>query len=120
MPLLRLGASRAELALIAVHLEPRNVSAGTTLFYQGEAPDRFYILCDGTMDVTRIGADGQVDVLARLVPGDYFGETALLAGVRRTANVTAKADVRLLSLRAGDFRRWIAGRPRNVVFPAMW
>src|SRR5581483_11255310 len=105
------GASRAELAQIALHLERREASAGTTLIYQGQAPDRFYILCDGVMDVTRLTASGRFEVLARLAPGDYFGETALLAGVRRTANVTARTNVRLLALRAGHFRRWIAGRP---------
>jgi CRP-like cAMP-binding protein len=61
--------------------------------------------------VTRLRADARFEVLARLVPGDYFGETALLANVRRTANVTARTNARLLALRAGHFRRWIAGRP---------
>ena len=58
--------SRAELALIAVHLEPRKVSAGTTVIYQGQAADRFYLLCDGVMHVTRLTGDGYFDVLARL------------------------------------------------------
>ena len=110
LPFLR-GASRAELAQIALHLERREASAGTTVIYQGSAPDRFYLLLDGAMQVTRVTGDGRIEVLAQLVSGDYFGETALLAGVRRTANVTARTDVRLLSLRGGHVRRWIAGRP---------
>jgi CRP-like cAMP-binding protein len=55
-----------------------------------------------------------VETLATLGPGDYFGETALLVGVHRTANVIAETDVRLLTLRGGRVRRWIAGRPGVV------
>jgi putative peptide zinc metalloprotease protein len=110
LPCLR-TASDAELSLIAAHLEPRSAPAGTTLIRQGDRADHLYLLRSGTVQVSRTRSDGRVDVLTRLGPGDYFGETALLTGVHRTANVIAESDVRLLTLRGDRVRRWIAGRP---------
>jgi len=107
-------APRAELSRIAAYLEPRSVPAGTTLIRQGDRGDDLYLLRAGTVQVTRTRSDGRVESLARLGPGDYFGETALLAGVRRTANVIAETNVRLLTLGGGRVRRWIAGRPGVV------
>jgi putative peptide zinc metalloprotease protein len=107
-------APRAELSRIAAYLEPRSAPAGSTLIRQGDRADRLYLLRAGVVRVSRTRADGRVETLATLGPGDYFGETALLAGVRRTANVIAETDVRLLTLRGGRVRRWIAGRPGVV------
>jgi putative peptide zinc metalloprotease protein len=113
LPFLR-STTRAELSRIIVHVEPRSASAGTTLIRQGDRADRLYLLRDGVVQVSKTTADGRVDVLTRLGPGDYFGEIALLAGVHRTANVIAETDVRLLTMRGGRVRRWIAGRPEVV------
>jgi CRP-like cAMP-binding protein len=104
-------ASPAELSRIAAYLEPRSAPAGTTLIRQGDRADRLYLLRAGIVQVSRTRSSGHAEVLTRLGPGDYFGETALLAGVHRTANVVAETDVRLMTLRGGRVRRWIAGRP---------
>ena len=109
LPFLR-TFSRSDLLQIARHLERRRAPAGTTLIRQGAAPDRFYLLQSGSVLVTKMTADGQSVTLARLGPGDHFGETALLADVPRTASVIAETDVRLLSLRGGQVRRWLVGR----------
>jgi CRP-like cAMP-binding protein len=57
------------------------------------------VVCSGAVEVER---DGQV--LARLGPGDAFGEIALLLDVPRTASVVAVELTRLLALFASDFR----------------
>jgi CPA1 family monovalent cation:H+ antiporter len=47
----------------------------------------------------------------RLGSGDFFGEMALLTGLRRQADVVALTYCRLLVLRKGDFDRFIATNP---------
>src|SRR6266508_1073679 len=58
----------------------------------------------GAVEVLR---DGQL--LARLGPGDAFGEIALLLDVPRTASVLAVAPTELLALEASAFRDLLAG-----------
>ena len=63
--------------LIASALEPVEFRAGQTIFRQGERGDRFYIIQEGAVVVSKT-ADGERSVLARLGEGAYFGERALI------------------------------------------
>jgi CRP-like cAMP-binding protein len=78
----------------------QTAEAGSHLIGEGARGYSFFVLLEGTATVTSQGA-----TLAELAPGDYFGEIAILADVRRTASVTATSHVKLLVLSAGDFRR---------------
>ena len=111
LPFLR-DVPRRELVQIARHLRPRAASAGQVLVSQGGYADEFFLIRSGTVRVEKLTADGGAVLLARLGAGDYFGETALVERVPRTAEVVAETDVRLLVLDAGHFGRWMAGRPR--------
>ena len=102
--------SRAELVAIAAHLRPEEAEPGEVIVRQGAHGDRFYLPRAGTVRVTKLTSDEQVVELARLGPGDHFGEAALVAKVARTATVTAETHVRLLSLDGGHFRRWLGDR----------
>jgi peroxiredoxin 2/4 len=88
-------------------LQTTKYSAGQTVFEQGDAPDRFYIISHGEVEVIRRRRDGQQKILAVLHPGDYFGEIGLLTEARRNASIRAKTDVELLAMNWDDFRRVI-------------
>ncbi|HET8630022.1 MAG TPA: cyclic nucleotide-binding domain-containing protein [Thermomicrobiales bacterium] len=88
---------------VRASLEVRSAAAGEPIVRQGQAPDRFYVIVAGECDVVRDGGGGR-QVLARLGPGRFFGETGLLAGVPRTATVVAVGEVRLLALTRANFR----------------
>ncbi len=70
-----------------------SVDAETEIVIQGEIADRFYVIKEGTVQVTK---DGKL--LATLGRDDYFGEIALLRDRPRTATVTAVTDLSLLAL----------------------
>jgi CRP-like cAMP-binding protein len=78
-------------------------AAGDPLVEQGDRGRRFYIVCRGRVEVSRVGPDGARETLRELGPGDYFGEIALLQGVPRTATVRAVTDVEMLSIAQEDF-----------------
>lgn len=61
----------------------------TVIFREGDAADAFYILTDGDVAVERQLSENPAQVVARLHPGDMFGEIGLLFGGVRTATVRA-------------------------------
>ena len=88
-------------------LQTTKYSAGQMVFEQGDAPDRFYIVSAGEVEVIRRKLDGSEKILAVLHPGDYFGEIGLLTEARRNASIRAKTDVELLAMSWDDFRKVI-------------
>ena len=77
--------SPEELDQIASWMEEREVSPGRELTPEGGHGYQFFVIADGTAEVSHDG-----DRVADLGPGDYFGEIALLAdSSRRVASVVA-------------------------------
>lgn len=93
-----IGISEAELHAIAASLQERSYSANSIIFERGSQPDGFYLIYKGRTKVSRPSPEGEVDVLAMLSPGDYFGEEALFEKRRRSATLTAEEDCVLLFL----------------------
>ena len=72
--------------------------AGATIVQQGEEGDRYFLILDGHADVL---VDGRK--VSELLPGDQFGEIALIHSVPRSATVMASSPVVTLSLHRDDF-----------------
>jgi MFS family permease len=89
---------------LAAHLQPVRVPAGATVFAQGAEGDRFFVVAEGEVEVSRDGT-----VLDRRVPGEGFGEIALLRDVPRTAGVKATADTLLYALDRQEFVPVVTG-----------
>ncbi len=103
MPLFR-DLSPGELDVLLARLEPITCAAGETIIRQGESGERFYVVRAGQVVVSRDERE-----LARLGPGEAFGEIALLFDVPRTASVMASQPTTLLALDAPHFRDVLAG-----------
>jgi hypothetical protein len=89
---------------LARQLEPASVRAGDAAVAQGDRGDRFYVIADGEAEVIR---DGRL--LARLGPGESFGEIALLRDVPHPATVRARTDLWLHALQGRHFLTAVTG-----------
>jgi CRP-like cAMP-binding protein len=94
------GLSKKELIELARVSEDLLVSPGTVLCKEGTLGREFFVIVEGTVEVTRGGKP-----IAKRGAGEFVGEIALLTSVRRTATVRAETPVRCLILMRGDFRR---------------
>ncbi len=80
------------------------VPGGTVVIRQGDPADRFYVILEGRFVVDQSAKPDVPPVRLRTMGADeVFGEIGLLAGVPRTATVTAEGEGRLFALEARDF-----------------
>jgi CRP/FNR family cyclic AMP-dependent transcriptional regulator len=93
------GASKKELGEIASAVKVVDHAAGDVIAREGERGLGFFLLADGTADVT-IGGQRK----ATLKRGDFFGEISLLDEGPRSATVTAATPLTLLGLTAWAFK----------------
>jgi len=100
------GLQPDQLQRIADWLEPVEVPAGWYLLNQGSYPEGFFVVLDGEVTVERDGV-----AIAKIGPGDFFGEIALLEDDRRTATVTTATRVRAAVMDAADFFEMCAEIP---------
>lgn len=93
------ACSRRELGIIQRAAKEVSHKAGAVIAREGERGIGLFLILDGECSVSIGGKER-----ARLGPGQFFGEIALLDGGPRTATVTAITDVRLLGLTEWVFR----------------
>jgi len=93
------ACSQEELGAVAYLAAPRALEAGSAIVREGETGDEFFVLMMGTATVSRQGRD-----VAKLEPGDYFGELALFDPAPRNATVTADVPVTVAVLQRDRFQ----------------
>jgi len=81
-------------------------AADHVIIDEGETGAGFHMILSGEARVVRGGR-----TVARLLPGDFFGEMALIDGGPRTATVTADTEMTTFSIASWDFRTLVKKRP---------
>jgi len=74
------------------------VPKGNTLFKEGDAGDRLFVVVEGKLKLGTSSIDGRENLLSILGPGEMFGELSLFDPGPRTATATAVTDARVLAL----------------------
>lgn len=96
--------NKKELKELAGSFKERTFNAGETIASEGAGGIGFFIIDEGEAKVMR----GDQDV-ARLGPGDYFGELALIDEGTRTATLVAETDMTCYGLTSWEFRPLVEG-----------
>ncbi|MGE0095342.1 MAG: cation:proton antiporter [Alphaproteobacteria bacterium] len=97
------GAEREELLTL---FRPRAALPGERIIRKGDRADAAFFISSGSVEVDVEGGES-----VRLGPGEFFGEMALLSGMRRSADVTAIDYSQLLALNQREFRRFLTKYP---------
>jgi len=84
---------------------------GEKVCRQGDPGDAFYVVNEGRLLVSVREAFLFSRTLAHLVPGDCFGEMALLAREPRNATVTCEEDSKIFVLMIDNFDQVLAENP---------
>ena len=83
-----------------------DVPAGKALIHQGRFAYEFFVIEEGTAEVSRGGQQ-----IAELGPGDFFGEMAVMGGGVRNADVVAKTALSAVVITASDFKHLAQDTP---------
>jgi CRP-like cAMP-binding protein len=100
------GLSKRQLKHLAGFCEVADYMAGHSIVREGEPGDAFYVVLSGQAKVT----SGK-RTLTRMMPGDHFGEIAVLDGGERTATVWSETPMTLLILRRQQLKKALADDP---------
>ena len=100
------GCSKLELTLIARAAKEVSHKQGVVIAREGERGIGLFLILEGRCDVS-VGGRSK----AKLGPGDFFGEVALLDGGPRTATVTAITPVKLVGITGWVFRGLLMEHP---------
>ncbi|GAC1343077.1 MAG: hypothetical protein NVSMB29_15440 [Candidatus Dormibacteria bacterium] len=104
-PLTR-GMTPAELASLSQELDEQTFLPGHRVVTEGFSGQEFFIIVDG---VAGVSVDGWQ--VARLGPGDFFGEVGLLDEGLRFASITAETPLRCLVLANDDLDQVLVDHP---------
>jgi CRP/FNR family transcriptional regulator, cyclic AMP receptor protein len=101
------GLGKGELQFLASRMDEVDLPAGRTLITEGQPTDSFFIVISGQVQVMRRGKP-----IARLGPGEFFGEIGMLDQGPATATVVCDGSVQAMVLSHAQFRDAIKGNEK--------
>ena len=101
-----------ELGFLGDSLRERPHRRGQVLLREGDGGDEMFLVRSGSLVISK-GVTGRVEqVLARVGPGDFFGEMALFDRSPRSATIQADSETMLLVLDRAALDKLKDGSPR--------
>lgn len=93
----------------------KDISAGQTLFIQGESAKSMFVVLEGWIKLTRITQAGDEVVVAVYSSGESFGEAAALQGGLYPVSAEAVTDCRLVKVKAKTILNALSTKPELAV-----
>ena len=90
---------RGDLQRLARSFKERTFEAGHKVAAEGKGAAGFFVIENGEATVSVRGEER-----AKLGPGDYFGEIALIDDGARSATITAESDLQCYGITSWEFR----------------
>lgn len=95
---------KGEFKIVVDAIEEIKGGAGDAIIKEGDQGDCMYVLENGTLDCTKIfKGNTEPTLLKTYVPGEGFGELALLYNAPRAATITSKSDYAVWKLDRNTF-----------------
>ena len=94
-------------------------NGGVTIFQEGDAGDKLYVILDGAVRISRIVPGMGEEALAVLKAGAYFGEMALIENFARSAHAIVHEKCRLFVIRKEDLEDLLFV-DRDLAYELLW
>ncbi len=98
-----------ELADLAIE---RSFVPDEFIFWDGDAPEWFYIIAEGKVKVLKHSSLGKEFIIAFFGPGEMFGEVAVFENKPYPASAQAVAETKVVEIKREDFLSFLANRPQ--------
>ena len=98
----------ADLASLAIE---RGFMPGEFVFWDGDAPDWFYMVAEGRIKVLKHSSTGKEFIIAFFGPGEMFGEVAVFENKPYPASAQAVAETKVLGIKREALLSFLAHRP---------
>jgi CRP/FNR family cyclic AMP-dependent transcriptional regulator len=96
-------------------LSERRLRKGEVLFRTGDPGDELFLICTGSIVVSKPVMGRVEHVLRRMEAGEVFGEMSLFDDEqKRSATIQAETDVTLLGLQRDSLNQFIESSPRDA------
>lgn len=99
------GIKLDEIEELIANSRVRSYAPGSVLCRENAVEDKFYMILEGDVFVTKVINNTETRLLKTLTAGDFFGEMALIHNAPRAATVTAKTAITTLELEKAAFDR---------------
>ena len=109
------GFSQEERKKLIEKFKFQEYQAGEVVVAEGEEGDAMFLIKSGKTEVTTIDPrDKRRLTLARLGPGDFFGEVSLIKNKPRTATVSALTPLEVMVIDRASFQELAQEHPEIV------
>lgn len=105
------GDTSGASSLVGPGTSTAKIPADQIIFAQGDPCDAVYYLRSGTAKVSILSETGQEAVVLILGSGDFFGQSAILANMRRAGTVTAMTECTIERIEVPEVKRRLFADP---------
>jgi CRP/FNR family transcriptional regulator, cyclic AMP receptor protein len=92
---------------------------GATIFPEGTPGDKFYLIVEGAVRISRVVPGMGEEALAVLRPGNYFGEMSLIDDAPRSATAMCHEKCRLFVINRRDLEDLLFV-DRDLAYELLW
>lgn len=105
------GLGVDEITLLLQICHEVSYKKGSTIFFENDLGEGFYLIAEGTIKVYKMSASGKEQILHILGGGETFGEAAVFQGRSFPANADALTAAKVLYFPKKDFVNLIQEKP---------
>lgn len=92
----------------------KSLDSEKVVFKQDDDAHAFYFVYSGTLKVTKTKNNGEVQKVANLYSGDYFGELAVINNSKRLATISTVTKTVLVELTGENFHKCFQDKPELI------
>lgn len=98
-----------ELANLSIE---RSFMSNEFIFWDGDAPEWFYVITEGKVKVLKHSSSGKEFIIAFFGPGEMFGEVAVFEDKPYPASAQAVVETKVVGIKTDEFLSFLANRPQ--------